>query len=84
MDKLYTRTVNSIVAVGRAADPARGIQTNPDFKCCCEDVLCDPNGVLWSCGCKHTKIGTVWDTDVLDGFDCEYAHQGGRAPEEEE
>ena len=78
------RTVGSIVAVGRAADPARGIQTNPDFKCCCEDVLCDPNGVLWSCGCKHTKIGSVFDPNALDGYDREYAHQGGREPQDDD
>lgn len=78
------RTVDSIVAVGRAADAARGIVTSPHNKCCCEDVLCDPNGVLWSCGCKHTRIGTIWDTGVLDDYDREYAHQGGKEPNDDD
>lgn len=71
------RTVKSIVAVGRAADPARGLTLDPDAKCCCDDFLIAPDGSIYSCGCKHTKIGTVFDEAPLLGYDREFAHYGG-------
>lgn len=76
--KAGIRTVTSIVPVGRAADPVRGIQLNSlGIKCCRNAPLVDPFGTIWSCGCKIHKLGTVWDGDALAGYDAEYAHEGG-------
>lgn len=50
-------------------------------ECVCDDAFVDPEGRVWSCGCKHTQLGWVWEKDVLDNYDREYAHQGGRDPE---
>ena len=35
--------------------------------CCCEDILVDPNGLIWSCGCKKLILG-----DVYNGFNDKY------------
>lgn len=75
------RTVRSIVSVGRAADVARGIVTNPKLECCCEDMLVDPHGNIFSCGCKTHLLGNIFESaDVLEGFDQELAHGGGGLP----
>ena len=44
--------------------------------------MVDPQGVVWCCGCKHTKLGHVWHNDVLDGYNCEFAHFGGKDPQD--
>lgn len=83
--KAGIRSVRRIIPVGRAADPARGIwQVDHDLKCACEDVVVDPDGTVWSCGCRIHKLGDVWQHDVIDGYDWEYAHEGGFAPSEDE
>lgn len=72
------RTVKSIAPVGRAAEPARGITTSQDNPCCCETLLVDPIGDVYSCGCKHTKLGNVHDADLdLSFYEADYAHVGG-------
>lgn len=46
--------------------------------CCCETPLVDVVGDVFSCGCKHTKIGNVvTDTSFYDWYDREFAHTGG-------
>lgn len=74
-------TSHNIQPWGRAKDTgvwnAQYVQ-----KCVCDDVFVDPKGVVWSCGCKRHKLGMVWHSDVLDGYNREYAHQGGREPDE--
>lgn len=82
--KIGTRTVSQLVPVGRAADPARGLTINKlGIECCCQTPLVDPSGDIWSCGCKLHKLGTVWDENVLDGYNSDFAHQGGFDPDEE-
>lgn len=76
------RTVNQIQPVGRAVDT--GVWTGNQYradKCCCETSLVDPKGQVWSCGCKTHKLGWVWENDVLDDYNSEFAHFGGRDPE---
>lgn len=75
------RTVKSIVSVGRAADAGRGIVTNPSLDCCCEDLICDPHGNVFSCGCKTHLLGNIFESlDVFAGFDRDLAHEGGGLP----
>lgn len=75
------RTVKSIVPVGRAADAARGILTSSNLQCCCEDMLVDPHGNIFSCGCKTHLLGNVFESaDVFAGFDRDLAHTGGGLP----
>lgn len=78
------RSVSRIVPVGRAIKFSGALPLDHSIQCACEDVLVDPRGDLWSCGCKHTKIGSVWDRNALDGYCNEFAHQGGYAPQEVE
>jgi hypothetical protein len=79
------RSVQHIMPVGRAVEMQ--VFTEPLYEgwgqCVCDDPLVDPEGVVWSCGCKTHKLGTVWDEDVLLGYDREYAHTGGEAPPDE-
>lgn len=77
------RSVTQIQPVGRAVDT--GVWTGNQYradKCCCETPLVDPKGQVWSCGCKTHKLGWVWEDDVLEGYDSEFAHVGGRDPDE--
>lgn len=75
------RTVRGLVAVGRAADPARGL--NAEEGCCCEDLCYAPDGMIYSCGCKHTKLGSVFDDPDLSWYERDYAHTGGRSPDDD-
>jgi sulfatase maturation enzyme AslB (radical SAM superfamily) len=79
------RTVENIQPVGRAAEPARGIPiTVVGAPCCCEDLLVDPFGNVFSCGCKIHLLGNIYeDESFLDGFDREQAHYGGGLPDRE-
>lgn len=80
------RTARVLGPWGRAADPARGLPMNSKMgECVCDDMFFDPDGTIWSCGCKHTKIGNVFDTDLdLSWYNREFAHTGGRDPEQQE
>jgi hypothetical protein len=78
------RSVTKIAPVGRVRtsvfDEQRTITP-----CACEDALVDPQGQVWSCGCKTHLLGYIWDSGILDDYDSEYAHEGGKAtPEEDE
>lgn len=75
------RTVREIVPVGRAADPARGLPINPQLSCACEDLCVDMDGLVYSCGCRHHLLGSVYeDSSVFSGYDREQAHTGGGLP----
>jgi len=78
------RTVKHIGPWGRAADPARGIPISKHMgSCVCDSMTVDPDGVIWSCGCKIHQLGNVADADLdLSWFESEYAHTGGRNPDE--
>lgn len=77
------RSVTKIAPVGRGKngvfDERRTITP-----CACEDALVDPQGQVWSCGCKKHLLGSIWDSGVLDDYNSEYAHEGGKAPPEED
>lgn len=67
---------------GRAKET--GVWTTDAYsECVCDDVFVDPKGRVWSCGCKHTQLGWVWQDGVLDDYDRDFAHQGGKDPEPE-
>lgn len=42
--------------------------------CCCEDILVAPDGTLYSCGCKHTPMGTVFQPDIPLYYDRDLGH----------
>jgi organic radical activating enzyme len=37
--------------------------------CCCEDPLINPAGMLFGCGCRKVKFGTVFDPKFPDDFE---------------
>lgn len=53
----------SVVAQGRGK---RIAGARADY-CTCPDVQVDPAGVIWACGCKRTRFGTVWDPRLPEG-----------------
>lgn len=82
------RTVKGIIPVGRAAEPARGIVTVSDVKCACEDLLVDPHGNIFSCGCKTHLLGNVFESDevlsdLFSDLDRDQLHAGGGLPARE-
>ena len=46
---------------GRVVKSGRAARTGVwnEEGCCCEDILVDPNGNIWSCGCKKLLLGHV-------------------------
>ena len=70
-DKLSIRSVQRIVPVGRAIE--ENVATE-DTGCCCESLLVDPSGRLYACGCKTIELGTVWEPNIPEDYDCEWAH----------
>lgn len=44
----------SVLAVGRGAKIA-----GSDKGCCCPDMVIDPEGRIWACGCKSQQLGTL-------------------------
>jgi hypothetical protein len=44
----------SVLAVGRGAKIS-----GSDKGCCCPDIVVDPEGRIWACGCKSRQLGTV-------------------------
>ena len=57
------RSVRTIVGFGRAR--SWGIKS----ECACDGLHVDPNGKLWSCGCKKLQFGTVFDPDVAPEYE---------------
>ena len=54
--KLEIRNVsNRIIAAGRA----KKTMTWQKVGCACEEITVDPNGNIWSCGCKKLLLGHV-------------------------
>ena len=79
-EKVDIRTVRKLTPVGRAGEPERGLDYLwNDEKCACDDLFFAPDGSVYSCGCKHTKLGDVWNLSsrVLQEYDISYAHEGG-------
>jgi hypothetical protein len=54
-DYREVRKVDRIQKAGRAI--TTGIWTDED--CCCDDILIDPKGDIYACGCKLEKFGNV-------------------------
>ena len=76
------RSVTKIAAAGRGKN--KHFDSIRMDGCACDDALVDPQGQVWSCGCKKHLLGSIWDSGVLDDYDSEYAHEGGKAPPEED
>ena len=65
------RTVERILPVGRAIE--ENVATEPDG-CCCEDLLVDPEGRIWACGCKTIQLGTIGEPNIPEDWHPEWAH----------
>lgn len=73
------RSVTRIAPVGRGRHKRfDGMRTITP--CACETPLVDPEGMVWSCGCKTHLLGSIWDENVFDGYREEFAHEGGKEP----
>lgn len=58
------RTVNRILNVGRAK--INNIWNEKG--CTCPELFLDPDGVLFSCGCRKEKFGTIDDPKIPDEY----------------
>lgn len=56
-----------LIAAGRSADDEDADQ----HSCICCDILVDPLGNIYSCGCKTKSLGTVWAPSSDWGFYCQ-------------
>lgn len=63
-------TSDYLKAVGRAVEENLGGEDG----CCCDDMLVAPDGVLYSCGCKHTSMGSLRAPQIPDDYDPETGH----------
>lgn len=70
----------NILAVGRGVNIVGARQG-----CAGEDMMVDATGFVYSCSCKHTRIGhVITDTSFVEWYSFDYAHQGGRDPHAED
>ena len=69
------RSVKVISPVGRGRHSRFDGMRNVWGECACETPLVDPQGIVWACGCKKKKLGTIWDEGILDDYDEEDAHK---------
>lgn len=65
------RSVERIVPVGRGLTEETATEREG---CCCESLLVDPSGKLYACGCKTIELGTVWEPNLPQDYDGEWAH----------
>jgi len=40
-------------------------------RCCCEELVVDPNGKIFHCGCMEIEYGTVFNPSIPDEYDHE-------------
>lgn len=75
------RSVSWINPVGRAVEHKNEFdQLHAEDTCCCETVLVDPLGNVFSCGCKTHLLGNVFEHDLADylrGLEWDELHTGG-------
>ena len=67
-----------VMGIGRALK--NGIANFKEGECCCETLFIDPDGTIFSCGCQHTKLGHILETDLdelMEDYREEFAHAGG-------
>jgi MoaA/NifB/PqqE/SkfB family radical SAM enzyme len=57
-DNRNIRTVNEVIAVGRASD------WGTSDACRCNELFVTPDGSVYVCGCLNKKLGHVFDTDI--------------------
>ena len=74
------RSVKKIAPSGRGRHKQFDEMRMIGSQCACETPLVDPEGMVWSCGCKAHLLGSIWDENVLDGYSEEFAHEGGKEP----
>ena len=65
----------NVINVGRAKRNQLGMD---DKTCVCDDLFIDPDGNLFSCGCKKEQFGTVFKPAIPE----EYLERGSRCPKE--
>lgn len=86
-NRIGVRTVKTIIPIGRARENAADwdmpLQPKNWTQCACEDLFIDPRGDIWSCGCRHTKLGNVLDGFDMSDYNRDFAHVGGYEPEKE-
>lgn len=73
--RMEIRTVKVISPVGRGRHSKFDSMRKPWGGCACETALVDPEGIVWACGCKKKKLGSIWDEGVLDGYDPDEVHK---------
>jgi hypothetical protein len=56
----YGDTIN----VGRAKKNGLGVSE----KCFCDDILVEPDGRLWMCGCRKRSFGTVFAPEIPEDY----------------
>ena len=58
------RDGETVYPVGRGVEVA-----TDDEGCVCPDLLVEPDGTVWGCGCRKTKVGTVDGLDLPAWYD---------------
>ena len=73
-----TTSYSGVMGIGRARK--NGIADFKPNDCACETLFIDPDGDVYSCGCRTHKLGDIFDTSFMDWYNEKYAHTGGREP----
>jgi hypothetical protein len=59
----HIRSVKQIAKMGRG----RNIYGSKAF-CVCDDLFLDPDGVLFACGCRKEKFGTIFSPEIPENY----------------
>lgn len=62
------RTVFNVTDHGRASE--NSLASGRAKECCCDSAFVfDPDGTIFTCGCREATYGTVWEPEIPEGFD---------------
>ena len=66
-DEFDSRTINHsylVINAGRAKDNDLGDRE----ACFCDDIVVEPDGKLWACGCRQLAFGTVFNPEIPNDY----------------
>jgi MoaA/NifB/PqqE/SkfB family radical SAM enzyme len=55
-----------LINAGRAKK--NGLGNRNDSACICDEIVIDPDGKIWACGCRKVQFGTVYQPEIPQSY----------------